>query len=91
MMYDQLFREHAALDKSQTLNWSTLEPGLHQATFQNVPLHPLETSGNARHHLLKEIDTGHQKLLTSGRGRRHQTTCASPGTGAGACSPLTTG
>ena len=34
LTYDRLFREHAALDKSQTLNWSTLEPGLHQATME---------------------------------------------------------
>ena len=33
LTYDRLFREHAAIDKGRTLNWSTLEPGLHQATF----------------------------------------------------------
>ena len=27
LTYDRLFREHAALDKSQTLNWSTLDQG----------------------------------------------------------------
>ncbi len=31
--YDRLFREHAALDKSRRLDWTTLDPGLHQATF----------------------------------------------------------
>ncbi len=31
--YDRLFREHAALDKSRRLDWTTLDLGLHQATF----------------------------------------------------------
>ena len=58
---------------------------------QNMPWHPSETIGNAHHHLLKEIDTGHHKLQTLGRGRRHETTSASPGTGVSVCSPLTAG
>ena len=31
--YDQLFREHAALDKARRFDWTTLDSGLHQATF----------------------------------------------------------
>ena len=31
--YDWLFREHAALDKARHFDWTTLDSGLHQATF----------------------------------------------------------
>ena len=31
--YDRLFREHAALDKARRFDWTTLDSGLHQATF----------------------------------------------------------
>ncbi len=31
--YDRLFREHASLDKSKWMDWTSLDPGLHQATF----------------------------------------------------------
>ncbi len=37
--YDRLFREHAALDKSKRMDWTSLDPGLHQATV-HAPVMP---------------------------------------------------
>jgi hypothetical protein len=31
--YDRLFREHAALDRAGRMDWTSLDSGLHQATF----------------------------------------------------------
>ncbi len=37
--YNHLFREHAALDKFRKMDWTSLDPGLHQATFMRQAGH----------------------------------------------------
>ncbi len=59
--YDRLFREHAALDKSRRLDWTTLDPSLHQATFMQQARY----GGNICSHCRETDHADHECALAS--------------------------
>ncbi len=59
--YNRLFREYAALDKSKRLDWTTLDPGLHQATFMQQASY----GGKMCSHCLETDHADHKCALAS--------------------------